>query len=60
MIAYRDFECRGRLKDAVQTANTWVKEQGVRVINVETLSCGGTGSESFTSEMGVRVWYEHA
>jgi len=60
MFAFKDFEHRGRLRDAVQEANAWVKDKGVRVINVETLSYGGTGSECSTSEMGIRVWYEHA
>lgn len=58
-INFKDFIRRGIISDepldeVVAKMNTWLRDQEVDVINVETLMRGGTGS---LTQHGFRVWY---
>lgn len=65
-IAYQDFKKTTKmlglvsepLQTAVDAANEWIATEGVRVINVETLSnVSGVGGSTSTYQDVVRVWY---
>lgn len=87
MFNYRDFwpemvEAEGiftqarwqPLEEAMKTANVWVEEEGVKVINIETVvlpnvwdsdeegaedaSLRASGKSSTTWHQIIRVWYE--
>lgn len=64
MIEYKDFYWDIKKKSetfntAVEQMNNYLKNNNVKVINVESLSDGG-GSNDISSQAlsGVRLWYE--
>ncbi len=61
MLKFKDFKksffSLAEMDDLLPTINTWIFENKVTIINIETLySLGGTISRS---EIGFRVWYNH-
>ena len=73
-IAYEDFErkivqhhiIKGNVYEngaaLVERANAWIAENGVDVLNVESLSTFGAGDDTSVSHWysGIRVWYRTA
>jgi hypothetical protein len=73
-IAYEDFErqvvqhhmIRGNTYEngtaLVARANVWIEENGIDVLNIESLSTFGAGDDTSVSHWysGIRVWYRTA
>lgn len=58
---FKPTEEHGALVSAISSANTWLEENPVRLINIETLVGIYTGHiEVKSKEIGIRVWYETA
>ena len=48
----------GSLSNAVSSANIWIKQNHVEVLNVETMSTVlGKDGKTKSVESGIRVWY---
>lgn len=60
-INFKDFVRSGAVSDepldaVVKKINFWVADQGVAVINIETIMKGGSGNQP-VRPVGFRVWY---